>query len=109
RDRASTDRVYSSCIEPLGRCIQSGTSGFAPARADWQPSARPAATRSEPRLDLRRPAFAPGAPKLGASAMSGARGRRRDDTLLLQLLEHLLHGIRSERRFGHLHVLLERV
>jgi hypothetical protein len=38
REAAMIERLYTSCIEPLARWTQSGTSGFALARTDWQPS-----------------------------------------------------------------------
>src|SRR6476620_2192399 len=88
RDCARMVRLYSSCIDPLGRCTQSGTSGFTLA-LDWH-------------------ALAPSTPPSSAMLLR-RRCRWSDDTLLLQLLEHLLYGVVPERRLGHLHVLLHRI
>src|SRR5688572_11985909 len=101
-------RLYSSWIEPLGRCTQSGTSGLALAPAVWQPSS-PIPSSPIPSSPI------PSAPSTGVwgrrheSSLTGRPSWRCDDTLLLELLQHLLHCICTHGRLGHLDVLFRRV
>src|SRR4029079_9117538 len=77
---------------PLGRCTQSGTSGLALAPIDVHEGSQSNAASAG-----------------SAEGLLSWRSWRRNDTLFLQLLQHLLHGVVPERWLGDLDVLLHGV